>query len=69
MDILIPNLLYKSIFDFGKWSNGKYMYTRIRVFSVWPPPEVENWLLKQIWNEKGHISILNFFCGVFRSVF
>ena len=24
MDILISNLLSESIFDFGKWSNGKY---------------------------------------------
>ena len=32
MDILISNLLSKSIFDFGKWSNWKYAYTRIRVF-------------------------------------
>ena len=24
MDILISNLLWESILDFGKWSNGKY---------------------------------------------
>ena len=48
-------------FDFRKWSNWKYTYTRIHVFSVWPLPEVENWFLKQIWNENIHISILNFF--------
>ena len=68
MAILISNLLSKSIFDFGKWSNWKYTYTRIRVFSVWPLPEVENWFLKQIWNENVHISILNFFFEAFRSV-
>ena len=61
MDILIWNLLSKSIFDFGKWSNWKYAYTRIRVFSVWPLPKVENWFWKLIWNENVHISILIFF--------
>ena len=29
MDILISNLLKKSILDFGKWSNWNYTYTRI----------------------------------------
>ena len=29
MDILISNLLSKSIFNFGKWSNWKFMYLRI----------------------------------------
>ena len=65
MDILILNLLLKFIFDFGKWSNWKYTYTQIRVFSVWPLPEVENWFLKQIWNENVHISILFFFLEYF----
>ena len=40
MDILISNLLSKLIFDFGKWSNWKYTYTRIRVFSVTLATEV-----------------------------
>ena len=61
MDIFISNLLSESIFDFGKWSNGKYTNTRICVFSVWPLPKVKNWFRKQIWNENVHISILNFF--------
>ena len=69
MDILISNLLSKSIFDFGKWSNWKYANTRICVFSVWPLPKVKHWFWKQIWNENVHISILNFFSGAFRSVF
>ena len=34
MDILISNLLSKSILDFGKWSNGKYTNMRICAFSV-----------------------------------
>ena len=68
MDILISNLLQKSIFDFRKWSNWKYTYSRIREFSVWPLPEVENWFLKQIWNENVNISILIFFFWAFRSV-
>ena len=63
MYILISNLLLKLIFDFGKWSNWKYTYSRIHVFSVWPRPKVENWFLKQIWNENVHISILNFIFG------
>jgi hypothetical protein len=42
MDILILNLLSKLIFDFGKWSNGKYANTRIRVFLVRRLPEVKN---------------------------
>ena len=29
-----------------KWSNWKYRYSRIRVFSVWPLPKVENWFFK-----------------------
>ena len=61
MDILISNLVSESVLDFGKRSNWKYMYTRIRVFSVLPLPEVQNWLQKQIWNENVNISILNFF--------
>ena len=36
MDILISNLLSKSIFDSGKWSNWKYANTCNCVFSVWP---------------------------------
>ena len=32
MDILISNLLSKSIFDFRKWSNQKYTNTRITYF-------------------------------------
>ena len=55
MAFLISNLLSESIFDFGKWSNGK---------SVWPLSEVENWFWKKIWNEKRHISILIFFWRV-----
>ena len=35
MDILISNLLFKSIFYFGKWSNWKCTNTRICVLSVW----------------------------------
>ena len=61
MDILFLNLLSESILDFGKWSNWKYTYTRTRVFSVWPLPEVQNWFWKQIWNENIHISFLIFF--------
>ena len=45
MDILISNLLSESNLDFGKWSNGKYANTRICVFSVWPLPEVDIWIL------------------------
>ena len=48
MDILISNLLSESILDFGKWSNLKYMYTCIRVFSVWPLPEVQNFCSKSL---------------------
>ena len=71
MDILIPNLLSESIFDLGRWSNGKYTNTRICLFSVWPLPKVENWFWKQIWNENVHISILIFFeefWSIFRKV-
>ena len=50
------------------WSNWKYTSSRIRVFSVWPLPEVENWFLKQTWNENVHISILNFFWSVSVSI-
>ena len=64
MDILISNLLLKSIFNFGKWSNWKYANTRIWVFSVWPLPEVQNWFQKQIWNENVYISIIIFFWRV-----
>ena len=69
MDILISNLLSESILDFGKWSNWKHMYTRKRVFPVWPLPEVQNWFWKQIWNENVHISILNFFFKEFWPIF
>ena len=65
MDIFISNLLSKSIFNFGKWSNWKYANTHISVFSVWPLPKVKNWFRKQIWNENVHVSILIFF-GAFR---
>ena len=65
MDILISNLLSESILDYGKWSNGKYTYTRICVFSVWPLPVVQNWFWKQIWNENVHISNLNFLSKTF----
>ena len=64
MDILISNLLSESISDFG---NGQTEITPITpigiigVFSVWPLPEVRNWLPNQILNENVHISILNFF--------
>ena len=62
MDILISNLFLKSIFNFGKWTNVyEYTYSHIHVFSVWPLPEVKNWILKQIWHENVHISIQNFF--------
>ena len=37
-------------------------------FSVWPLPEVKNWFLKHIWNEKVHISILDFFWSVSVSI-
>ena len=69
MDILISNLLSESILDFGKWPNWKYTNTHICVFSVWPLPEVKNWFWKQIWNEKVHISILNFFLKSFGQYF
>ena len=61
MAILISNLLSESILDFGKWPNGKYMYTRICLFSVWPLSEVQNWFGKQISNKNVHISVLIFF--------
>ena len=67
MAFLISNLLSESIFDFGKWSNGKSTNKCICRFSVWPLPEVENWFQKQILNENRHISILNFF-KEFRSI-
>ena len=57
MDVLISNLLSKSILDFGKWSNGKYANMRICVFSVWPLPGVKNLFRKPIWNENFNISI------------
>ena len=68
MDIIIQNLLSKSIFDLRKWSNWKYANTRICVFLVWPLPKVKKLIWKQIWNENVHISILIFF-EAFRSVF
>ena len=61
MNILISQLILKSIFNFGKWSNWKYANMRICIFSV------ESWFRKQIWNENVYISILNFF-EAFRSV-
>ena len=69
LGILFSNLHWESIFDFRKWSNGKYTNTRICVFSVWPLPEVENWFRKQIWKENAHISIQFFFFEEFRSIF
>ena len=62
------NLLSEAIFDFGKWSNWKYTFTHIRVFSVWPLPEAQNRFRKHIWNENVHIFILNFF-KAFWSIF
>ena len=45
MDILISNLLSKSIFAFGKWSNWKYANTRI-------------WVLLKFWYlDFGHLSL------------
>ena len=57
MGILFSNLLLKSIFDFGKWSNWKYGNTCICVFSVWLLPKVKNWFQKHIWKENAPISI------------
>ena len=37
----------------------------VSAFSVWPLPEVANWVQKQIWNEKDHISLQNFCFRVF----
>ena len=64
MDLFISKLLSKSILDFWKWSNWKYANTYLRVFTVWPLPEVQNWFWRQFWNEKVHISNVNFFCSV-----
>ena len=61
MDVLISNLLSKSILDFGKGSNWKYANKRIFVFFVLPLPEVQNWFQKQIWNENVHRFIFNLF--------
>ena len=55
---LVWNLLWESIFNFGKWSNGKYTNRCICVFSIWSLPEVKNLFRKQISNENCHISIL-----------
>ena len=57
MDILILNLLSESILHFRKSSNGKYTNTRTCVFSVGPLSEVQNWFLKQIYNENVPIFI------------
>ena len=38
MNFLITNLLSESIFDFRKWSNGKYPNMLICIFSIWPLP-------------------------------
>ena len=69
MDIIISNLHLESIFDFGKWSSGKFTNANICVFSVWPLPEVQNWIWKQIWNENVHISVLKLLCKSFGQYF
>ena len=73
MDILKFQICFKNQFSTsgsGQTENMQIcVITRICVFSVWPFPEVENWFLKQIWNENVHISILNFYFGAFWSVF
>ena len=58
IDLLISNLLSISIMDIGKWSNWKYTQIHIRVFSVWPLPQVHNWFQKHFWNKKVLISIV-----------
>ena len=61
LGLLISKLLSKSILGLGKWSNWKYANTYLRIFTVWPLPEVQNWFWKQFWNEKVDISVVIFF--------
>ena len=58
MDLLTSKLLLKSILDLGKCSHWKCANTYLHVISVWPLPDVQNWLQKHFWNEKLHISIV-----------
>ena len=61
-------------FQIGFWNqfltsgSGKTKNMQIRVFLVWPLPDVWNWFQKQIWNESVHISVQNFF-KEFQSIF
>ena len=42
----------------GQTENVRIWYVnQMRIFSVLPLPGVQNWLWKQFWNEKVHISI------------
>ena len=41
MDLLISNLLSESIFDFGKWSNGKSANTSVCGSKIDPESRIE----------------------------
>ena len=69
MAFFISNLLSESIFDFGKWSNGKSAYTRICGFFVWPLPKVENLFRKANLKWKTPYFYSTFFVEEFLSIF